>query len=379
MGAPKQLKAVKAQRGLPLYAAAKEALRVAIDAGVFQPGEQMPSTKELSEQLDVSLVTAHRALQELVQQGVLERAQGRGTFVHSRYQERKATLTQCRFGLVFHREASLADYYHGQILGGVHTAAGELGIDLVILRFGEDVRNECNGFLMVNPFAEDVQAFTSRPRRQPALAVGAQTGTDVIPSYDVDNVHLAEMAVNHIAELGHKRVGYIGGGYYSSNSRDRLAGFESACRRHELQCPDSVMFKFNSWKLTDEERNHLVTVLSSPERPTAIWASGYSYSLEIYSAASRAGLRIPQDLSLVGVDDPPSAPHLSPPMTTVCQPLTRMGHEAATALFNQLKNCEPQVAAPPLVSRRFMPDLIVRQSALPLAETANAPAAAARA
>src|SRR4051794_3639497 len=101
MAATKQLKAVKPQAGRPLYASAKEALREAIDSGIFVPGEQMPSTKELSEQLNVSLVTAHRALQELVQTGVLERSQGRGTFVHSRYKERKDSLTQCRVGLVF--------------------------------------------------------------------------------------------------------------------------------------------------------------------------------------------------------------------------------------------------------------------------------------
>src|SRR3954469_6879085 len=106
------MKTVVSKPGKPLYLAVRDALRQAIDAGVFQPGEQMPSTKELSEQMSVSLVTAHRALQELVTSGVLQRSQGRGTFVHQRYIDRKKTISDTRLGLVFHAESSLADFYH---------------------------------------------------------------------------------------------------------------------------------------------------------------------------------------------------------------------------------------------------------------------------
>jgi GntR family transcriptional regulator, arabinose operon transcriptional repressor len=130
-----------------LYHTVKEAVRAAIDAGTFAPGHRLPSTKALSEQLSVSLVTVHRALQELVASGVLRRGQGRGTFVHEDYQDRAETSTGMRFGLVFHRESSLADYYHGQILEGVRQGADEFGVDLVLLRFGEDWRNECQGYL----------------------------------------------------------------------------------------------------------------------------------------------------------------------------------------------------------------------------------------
>src|SRR3954452_1047407 len=144
MPASKQLSVVNARPGQPLYQTVKEALCAAIDAGTFAPGEQMPNTKHLSEQLGVSLVTAHRALQELVLSGVLERSQGRGTFVHHRYDQRRKIAAAMRVGLVFHGEASLADFYHGQILDGVNQSAANEGIDLILLRFGEDIRNECN-------------------------------------------------------------------------------------------------------------------------------------------------------------------------------------------------------------------------------------------
>src|SRR5687767_6126537 len=101
MPAPIVLKPVAAQPGKPLYQTVRESIRRAIDEGIFKPEEQLPSTKELSEQLEVSLVTAHRALQELVAAGVLYRAQGKGTFVNERYLERGNVATTYRVGLVF--------------------------------------------------------------------------------------------------------------------------------------------------------------------------------------------------------------------------------------------------------------------------------------
>src|SRR5215212_3774829 len=115
MSVTKELKPVQPQPGKPLYLAAKDRIREAIDAGAFTPGEQMPSTKDLSDQLEISLVTAHRALQELVNAGVLQRSQGKGTFVHQAYLEGRRTIGDSRVGLLFAREASLADFYHAQV------------------------------------------------------------------------------------------------------------------------------------------------------------------------------------------------------------------------------------------------------------------------
>src|SRR5688500_15716122 len=209
MAAAKVLKAVKPQPGRPLYSTVRDVLRDAIDRGVFVPGQQMPSTKDLSEQLAVSLVTAHRALQELVTAGVLQRAQGRGTFVHEKYPERKSQIAEFRVGLVFHADASLADYYHGQILEGVRQASHQRG---------EDVRNECNAYLLINPFPEEAEAFSAASRRGPALVVGARCEFDDLTCFDIDNVELARLAVRHLHEQGHRTIGYVGGATQLSNS-----------------------------------------------------------------------------------------------------------------------------------------------------------------
>jgi DNA-binding LacI/PurR family transcriptional regulator len=371
----RQLKPVKPQPGRPLYSAVKETLRDAIDRGVFVPGQQMPSTKELSEQLRVSLVTAHRALQELVSCGVLERSQGRGTFVHERYLQRRHAIEGRRVGLVFHREASLADYYHGQILEGVHRAADPFNIDLILLRFGEDVRNECSGFLLVNPFVEEVGRFAKVGRRQPMLVVGAQSAVDGLPSYDVDNLAIPRLAVEHLVRLGHRNIAYVGGAYKISNSRDRWVGFQQACRENQLPTCDHALVKGSGWRLDERERATLADALRSPDRPTAIFAAGYNFALEVYAAATAVGLRVPQDLSVVGVDDPSSAAHLSPPLTTVRQPLAQLGQEALAALSSSMaSSLDLQI---PIHSRRFAPELVARQSSAALSDAAASTAAPA--
>src|SRR5437763_1479650 len=212
MPVTKDLKPVQPQPGKPLYLAAKDRIREAIDAGAFIPGEQMPSTKDLSDQLEISLVTAHRALQELVNAGVLQRSQGKGTFVHQAYLDGRRTVSDCRVGLVIQPEASLADVYHGQVLEGVRQAAHSLHVDLVLLRFDEDIRKECNGFLYVNPLPAELEALTSASkRRSPIVVLGARADSPIVSSIDVDNVQLARQAVAHLAGHGHTNIGYVAG------------------------------------------------------------------------------------------------------------------------------------------------------------------------
>jgi DNA-binding LacI/PurR family transcriptional regulator len=368
MRVAKGLKAVVAPPGLPLYSAARNALQEVIDAGIYAPGQRLPSTKELSRQMSVSLVTAHRALQELVVAGALERSQGKGTFVHKSYPDRKCKRCECRVGLMFHPDASLADFYHSQILEGVRQAAHAQAVDLILLRFGEDIRRECNGYLFVNPRPDELhQLANDIGRKPPTLVVGAKSACPRCCSIDVDNIDLARAGVNHLADLGHRHIAYVGGTDQDSNSHDRWSGFISACAQSGVEPKARHILKSDSWRLSETERPALVRMLKAATRPTAVFAGGFHLALDVYSAASAAGLRIPQDLSLVGVDDPPSAVHLSPPMTALHQPLVQLGRSALIALSNRILD-----DASPMESRVLKGELIVRCS------SAVAPAAKAR-
>jgi DNA-binding LacI/PurR family transcriptional regulator len=358
MPVTKDLKPVQPQPGKPLYVAAKDRIREAIDAGLFHPGEQMPSTKELSDQLEISLVTAHRALQELVNCGVLQRSQGKGTFVHQAYLDGRRSVSESRVGLVLNPEASLADYYHGQVLEGIRQAAQSLHVDLVLLRFDEDVRKECNGFLYINPLPSEIEAFTSATkRRTPIVVVSARSDTANVLSIDVDNAQLARQAVNHLAGHGHTQIGYVGGTDDIGNHRDRWQGYLDALGERRLPHKPQWVLKGDGWRLGERERTELIRMLSGPNRPTAIFAAGYHYALDVYAAAQTVGLRIGETLSVVGVDDPPSAAFLSPALTTLREPLVQIGHSAVTALVERIRN-----DAAPLENRVLQAELVIRRS-----------------
>ena len=367
----KELKAVSPRPGQPLYISARDTVREAIDAGLFAPGEQMPSTKELSEKLEVSLVTAHRALQELVNAGVLQRSQGKGTFVHEQYLDRKDTLAGTRVGLFLHADASLSDYYHSQVLEGVRQAAQRAGADLILLRFGEDMRNECSGYLYFNPMPEELDVLAgsggSARRKQPTIAVGAKArsagaGIRRLNSIDIDDIDLARQAVEHLADQGHTAIGYVGPDDQLTSSIDRWEGFAHTCERRAGSGKPRAqhVIKTSGWRMSSADRAALTRMLSTADRPTSIFAGGFFFALDVYAAAAAARLRIPDELSVIAVDDPPSAEFLAPPLTTFRQPLVQLGSEAFDVLAAQIQQKSEEV-----VSRTLKAELIMRRSTAP--------------
>jgi LacI family transcriptional regulator len=333
-----------------LYVAVRNHVHAAIESGRVSPGDRLPSTKALSQQLDVSLVTVHRALNELVSAGVLKRGQGRGTFVHEDYAKPGHIATDMRFGLVFHPESTMADPYHGRVLQGVRDASAESGVDLVLLRYGEDWRKECSGYIYVNPVPEQLDhspRFGSSRNGEgrvqsagsvPVVGVGVNPGlrTDVC-AVDSDNIAMIREAVQLVHAAGHRRIAYLGDGSSVSNSVDRERGFREGCAATGIDLKDAMIIRSQGWATSDAAVEHLIERLSVADRPTAVVAGGYYLALDVYAAAKRMGLSIPEDLSVTGVDDPPSAAYLSPAMTTFCQPLEEIGRLAVSLLLERVR------------------------------------------
>ncbi|MEQ9453989.1 MAG: GntR family transcriptional regulator [Phycisphaeraceae bacterium] len=356
-----QLKPVKPQQGRPLYETVKEAVIAAIDSGVFKAGERIPSTKELSQQLSVSLVTAHRALQDLVTIGILDRRQGRGTFVIDR-KDRPRQLR--RIGVLFSEQASIADFYHSQILEGIRQRADDCLIEPTILPWGTRQPPNCKGFLLINPQEEQVRRLTSEiDGRAPLLVIGAKSAVSSIASVGIDNHDVSRQAVEYLHHLGHTRIGYIGGMTDLSDTRDRRRGFEEICQRLDIDTDNTLLLEADSWRLSADEKSRLTDMLNAEDRPTAVFAAGYYLALDLYEVAARAGLAVPEQLSVVAVDDPPSAEHLSPRLTTIHQPLVDLGRVAVDTMVRLLDGG----ATPTVADTVLRTHLIARDSA------ANAP------
>lgn len=345
------LRPVQAEPGRPLYETARDELRRAIEDGAFRPGDRIPSTQQISKMLSISLVTAHRALQELVDAGLLDRIQGRGTFIRDP-SSRRNNDRPVEVGLIFNPGASLADFYHSQVLEGIRGAATELSVQLQLYRYGDVLSPRCSGHLCINTPTDVLDALLAETGRRPVCVVGASHVSDRVTAVDVDNHALGRDAVEHLVQLGHERIAYVGGSEDLSNSIDRHAGFNDCCEAHGIGVAAAHVVRAKGWQLDADEMRAVTAILESPRRPTAVFAAGYYLALNTYSAATAAGLVVGRDLSVIGVDDPPSGAHLSPPLTTMRQPLVRLGRAALEVLLDPSHPSGGQLLSAELVVRQ---------------------------
>ncbi len=181
-----------------------------------------------------------------------------------------------------------------------------------------------------------------------------------LPSVGATNWAGGLAATDHLLSLGHRRIGAVTGppGYLCS--RARIDGYRSALDRFGARF-DQRLVRHGDFQHEGGFRRG-GELLDLAEPPTAIFAGSDQQALGVYEAARQRGLRIPQDLSVVGFDDLPAARWVSPPLTTVRQPLADMGRVAAEMLGSLIEGI-------PLRSQRveLATELIVRESAAHLA------------
>jgi DNA-binding LacI/PurR family transcriptional regulator len=176
-----------------------------------------------------------------------------------------------------------------------------------------------------------------------------------VPSIGATNWRGGLTATRHLLELGHQRIGVIGGPEQVLCSRARLDGFRAAMETAAFPV-DPALVRHGDFHLEGGYR-HGRALLGLAEPPTAIFAGSDLQALGVYEAAREAGRRIPDELSVVGFDDLPIARWVGPPLTTVRQPLVEMAMAGAQLIVALAAGEQP-------LHRRLelATSLVVRQS-----------------
>lgn len=237
--------------------------------------------------------------------------------------------------LVFHE---LEAAWSMEIIRGVEDVAAEHGLSVVLTQSGDrhsPAPDWVEGVLRRRPVGV-VLVFSDLPPDYRAMLRSRLIPFVIIdpagdPSPDVPSVGSANwsgglMATRHLIELGHTRIAAITGPTDMMCSHARIDGFRSAMTAAGLEIrPDWIRFgDFH----TSGGLEHGRSLLSGPDRPTAIFAGSDLQALGVMEAVRGLGMRVPDDLSLVGYDDIPLARWVSPRLTTIRQPLKRMAEEA---------------------------------------------------
>ena len=155
-----------------------------------------------------------------------------------------------------------------------------------------------------------------------------------IPSIGATNWAGGLMATEHLIEIGHRRIGIITGRPALLCSQARLDGYQSALGRAGIPVDPSLIysgdFRFEGALAAAQD------MLALPDPPSAIFAGSDMQALGVYEAARLRKLRIPDDLSVVGFDDLPMSAWVSPPLTTIIQPLANMAAMATRTVLDAL-------------------------------------------
>ena len=189
----------------------------------------------------------------------------------------------------------------------------------------------------------------------PLVMVGRHPD-ETVHYVDVDNVAAARMAVEHLIHLGHQRIATITGPLNMTSSQDRLEGYRQALAAHRLPVDEALILEGNFTETGGKMAARRLLSLSA----TAIFAASDVMAVGALKALREAGLQVPHDVALVGFDDVPLATAVEPALTTVRQPIERMGSMAADLLLNLLEN-PPDEQAP--VHKIILPGkLVIRGS-----------------
>jgi DNA-binding LacI/PurR family transcriptional regulator len=180
-----------------------------------------------------------------------------------------------------------------------------------------------------------------------------------------DNLRGGYDATAHLISLGHKNIGFIGVTPTSGVGLRRYHGYLEAMREHGLKADGRMIVgrtddgdQWPGYSTESMGYEGMKKLLSLRKRPTAVFARNDFTAVGAMSAAKEAGLKIPQDVAIVGYDDVPLAAHTTPPLTTVRQPTREQGRIAAEALVRRMESAET-----PAREERVMPcELVVRAS-----------------
>jgi len=173
---------------------------------------------------------------------------------------------------------------------------------------------------------------------------------------DVDNVSGARMAVEHLIRLGHQRIATITGRLDTSHGQDRLEGYRQALKAHRIPVEEELIVE------GDHTENSGMVAMQRllPASPSAFFIASDMMAIGALKALRQAGRQVPQDVALVSFDDIPIASAIEPALTTVRQPIERMGSMAVEVLLSVLEGSSEEEA---LAHRIILPpELVVRAS-----------------
>jgi LacI family repressor for deo operon, udp, cdd, tsx, nupC, and nupG len=240
----------------------------------------------------------------------------------------------------------ISNPFFSQVIRGVEEAARAAGYSVLLgdTRHEDDreeeyasmlLRREADGLIFLgHRLPEALAPMVAAQGPRTPIVNGCEYSPELgVSGAHIDNARAAAEAMEHLYGLGHRRVGVITGPLASPLSRDRLEGARRAAGAHGEA--DNLAVAAGDFSIESGLRE-ATALLSAAQPPTAIFCFSDEMAMGALVAIRRRGLVCPLDVSVMGFDDIRFAEYLDPPLTTVSQPMDRIGHEVVRLLLDIL-------------------------------------------
>jgi DNA-binding LacI/PurR family transcriptional regulator len=262
----------------------------------------------------------------------------------------------------------IGDFYGSPIISGVERYLQQKNFFFLTVAHRHDpTLLETYSHLLLDRGVEGfitVDTFIDRPLPLPTVAIPGHHRVEGVTNIVMDHRRGAWLALNHLKELGHNEIGLMKGSDVSPDSEDRWNAIREVAEELGIPVRPELIVQLQGDDSTPQLGYPFAKELLARKRPfTALFAYNDISAIGSIRAFQDAGLRVPEDISVVGFDDIRIAVHNNPSLTTVRQPLQKMGEIAARTLLNRIEEHEdwvPEIA--------IEPEFVVRNS------TARAPA-----
>lgn len=311
--------------------------------GNLRPGDVLPGVRTLASRLEVSVNTVRAAYARLEADGLVRTRHGAGTTVVETTPAGPRTgPVQVGSNAVGVLIAGLDPFYL-PLVRGIEEVAGEAGI-LVLLADTQDsaeraavmirrlIARGVDGLIAVSVGGLDDGAAPGRRRRRPSAPIVYVDQPDRSGhSFVFDAEGGAYLATKHLRDHGHDRIGMVTPPLALPNVMTLHQGYARALGKERRAQSQGLVVEVPDFSL-DAGRAGLLRLLEGPTSPTAVFAPGALLSLGILDETRRQGVRVPEDLAIVGYADIDAAELVQPPLTMVSVPAREIGVQAMAAL-----------------------------------------------
>lgn len=267
----------------------------------------------------------------------------------------------------------IANPFFAEIVQAIGHASQQMGYALLLADSGNDSGRERNllesmfeqhidGLLYIHA-GHDNSDHTTALHNPPKPVVFVDRDVSGQPSVATDNYAGGRLAARHLVGLGHRRIGIIAGDRHVRNVQQRLEGFQFELEQHNIKINGKHVITGTQ---SFETGLDIQLLMISPEPPTAIFATNDIIAVGAWHKLNDMGLRVPDDVSLIGYDDIFMSQWTIPPLTTIRQDKRELGRQSVAALIRAIQTKDLAVA-----TIHIPPTLIIRNSTAQPASTTD--------